>query len=91
VARNEFRHSGFTDSCGARFVGWNAVSTLVEQCRRLVGDGERFVYGYYPSVDTVAHEYGLHALFQRHLEIRERGPGFDAPGVLANGGPTRRR
>jgi Type I phosphodiesterase / nucleotide pyrophosphatase len=61
VTRSEFRHSGFTDAQlrGARFVGWNAVSTLVEHCRRLVAAGERFVYGYYPSVDTVAHEYGL--------------------------------
>jgi hypothetical protein len=61
VTRSEFRHSGFTDAQlrGARFVGWNAVSTLVEHCRRLVDAGERFVYGYYPSVDTVAHEYGL--------------------------------
>jgi len=65
VTRNEFRHSGFTDAQlrGARFVGWNAVSTLVEHCRRLVAAGERFVYGYYPGVDTVAHEYGLHDSF----------------------------
>jgi len=65
VTRSEFRHSGFTDAQlrGARFVGWNAVSTLVEHCRRLAGAGERFVYGYYPGVDTVAHEYGLHDSF----------------------------
>jgi hypothetical protein len=65
VTRSEFRHSGFTDAQlrGARFVGWNAVSTLVEHCRRLVSAGERFVYGYYPGVDTVAHEFGLHDSF----------------------------
>jgi hypothetical protein len=65
VTRSEFRHSGFTDAQlrGARFVGWNAVSTLVEHCRRLASAGERFVYGYYPGVDTVAHEYGLHDSF----------------------------
>ena len=65
VTRSEFRHSGFTDAQlrGARFVGWNAVSTLVEHCRRLVAAGERFVYGYYPGVDAVAHEYGLHDSF----------------------------
>ena len=33
---------------------------LVEHCRRLVGGNERFVYAYYPGVDTVAHEFGLH-------------------------------
>ena len=65
VTRSEFRNSGFTDAQlrGARFVGWNAVSTLVEHCRLLVAAGESFVYGYYPSVDTVAHEYGLHDSF----------------------------
>ena len=41
-------------SAGAR------PSVLVEHCRRLVGRGERFVYAYYPGVDTVAHEFGLH-------------------------------
>lgn len=62
VTRREFRHTAFTDAQlrGARFFGWSAMSTLVEQCRRLVAAGERFVYGYYPGVDTVAHEYGLH-------------------------------
>jgi Type I phosphodiesterase / nucleotide pyrophosphatase len=65
VTKSEFRRSGFTDAQlrGARFIGWNAVSTLVEHCHRLVGAGERFVYGYYPGVDAVAHEYGLHDSF----------------------------
>ena len=26
------------------------------------------------------YEYVLHLLFQRTLELREKGPGFDAPG-----------
>lgn len=26
------------------------------------------------------HSYLLHVLFQRALELREKGPGFDAPG-----------
>lgn len=75
VTRSEFRHSGFTDAQlrGARFVGWNAVSTLVEHCRRLVEAGERFVYGYYPSIDTVAHEYGLHgAFYEAELRAADR-------------------
>jgi hypothetical protein len=65
VTRSEFRDSGFTDAQlrGARFIGWHAVSTLVEHCRRLVQAGERFVYAYYPNVDTVAHEFGLHETF----------------------------
>jgi Type I phosphodiesterase / nucleotide pyrophosphatase len=65
VTRSEFRNSGFTDAQlrGGRFIGWNAVSTLVEHCRHLVGAGERFVYAYYPSIDTVAHEFGLYDSF----------------------------
>jgi hypothetical protein len=61
VTRSEFRNSGFTDAQlrGARFIGWNAVSTMVEHCRYLVAAGERFVYAYYPGLDTVAHEFGL--------------------------------
>jgi hypothetical protein len=62
VTRSEFRGGGFTQAHlrGARFVGWHTTATLVEHCRRLVGAGERFVYAYYPGVDTVAHEFGLH-------------------------------
>jgi Type I phosphodiesterase / nucleotide pyrophosphatase len=71
VTRSEFRNSGFTDAQlrGGRFIGWNAVTSLVEHCRRLVEAGERFVYGYYPYLDTVAHEFGLHESFYE-LELR---------------------
>lgn len=62
VTRSEFRHTGFTEAHlrGAAFHGWSTIATLVEQVRRLVAAGERFVYAYYPGVDTVAHEWGLH-------------------------------
>ena len=45
---------------------------LVEHCRRLVGHDERFVYAYYPGVDTVAHEFGLHDEYYR-ARARVRG------------------
>ncbi len=45
---------------GGRLLGWQTISGLVEQCVRAVAAGERFVYAYYPGVDTVAHEFGLH-------------------------------
>src|SRR5262249_37760699 len=62
VTRSEFRNTGFTQAHlrGGRFVGWQTTATLVQQCRRLVTEGEPFVYAYYPGVDTVAHEFGLH-------------------------------
>ena len=35
--------------------------------------GERFVYAYYPGVDTVAHEFGLHdEYFRGELRVRRR-------------------
>ena len=70
VTRVEFRDSGFSQAHlrGSTFIGWKTVSTLVEHCRRLVQDGERFVYAYYPGVDEVAHAYGLHdEFYEREL------------------------
>lgn len=75
VTRSEFRSGGFTDAHlrGARFVGWHTTSTLVEHCRRLVEAGERFVYAYYPGVDTVAHEFGLaDEYYRRELVAADR-------------------
>lgn len=65
VTKREFRTTGFTAAHlrGARFVGWSTTSTLVEHCRRLVAAGEGLVYAYYPGVDSVAHEFGLHDEF----------------------------
>jgi hypothetical protein len=68
VTKSEFSTTGFTEAHlrGVRFVGWRSVSTLVEHARRLVDGGERFVYAYYPGVDSVAHEFGLHDEFFRN-------------------------
>ncbi len=61
ITKSEFSTTGFTEAHlrGVRFVGWRAVSTLVEHARRLVDSGEKFVYSYYPGVDSVAHQFGL--------------------------------
>lgn len=62
VTQASFRRTGFTRAHldGAPFVGWSTVSVLVEQCRRQVAAGAPLVYAYYPGVDSVAHEFGLH-------------------------------
>jgi hypothetical protein len=67
VTKSEFRTTRFTDAHlrGTRFVGWTTTATLVQQCRRLIGEGEQLVYAYYPGVDSVAHEFGLHDDFFR--------------------------
>jgi hypothetical protein len=70
VTKAEFAASGFTAAHlrGARFVGWRAPSTLVHHCVALARAGEPFVYGYYPGIDSVAHEYGLsHPAFAAEL------------------------
>jgi hypothetical protein len=61
VTKAEFRTSGFTAAhlAGARFVGWQTPAVLVEQVRRLVKEGERFVFAYYPGIDEVAHAHGI--------------------------------
>ena len=72
VTRSEFRETGFTQAHlrGGRMLGWHTVAGLVELCVRAVEAGERFVYGYYPGVDTIAHEFGLHErVFTRELRF----------------------
>lgn len=62
VTPAEFKNSGFSQAHlrGSRFVGWHTNATLIEHTVRCVEEGERLVYAYYPGVDTVAHEFGLH-------------------------------
>jgi len=62
ITRAEFRTTGFTQAHlrGGEFRGWHTTASLIEHCLRCVEAGERFVYAYYPGVDTVAHEFGLH-------------------------------
>jgi Type I phosphodiesterase / nucleotide pyrophosphatase len=70
VTKVEFRGSGFTQAHlrGGRFVGWHTTTALVEHCLVEIEAGERLVYAYYPGVDSVAHEFGLHArVFRREL------------------------
>jgi Type I phosphodiesterase / nucleotide pyrophosphatase len=72
VTRSEFRATGFTQAHlrGGRFTGWRTTSTLVEHCRRLAEAAEPLVYAYYPGVDTVAHEFGLHGgYWERELRF----------------------
>jgi len=75
VTRTEFRDTGFTQAHlrGTRLAGWHTVAGLIEQCVRAVDVGQRFVYAYYPGVDTIAHEYGLFdGAFTRELGFVDR-------------------
>lgn len=75
ITRAEFRTTSFTDAHlrGGRFIGWHTTSSLVEHCVECVEAGERLVYSYYPGVDTVAHEFGLHGrAYARELATTDR-------------------
>ena len=75
VTRTEFRDTGSRRrTCAAGgSAGWHTVAGLIEQCARAVDAGERFVYAYYPGVDTIAHEFGLHdSAFTRELGFVDR-------------------
>jgi hypothetical protein len=67
VTKAEFKGSGFTRAHmgDGPFWGWRTASVLVEHCRRLVREGAPFVYAYFPGVDEVAHEFGLHDDYYR--------------------------
>jgi hypothetical protein len=62
VTSSNFRNSGFTRAHlrDTDFVGFRAESTLVEHLRNLTRGDATFVYAYYPGIDEVAHEFGLH-------------------------------
>ncbi|MGQ0824084.1 MAG: alkaline phosphatase family protein [Actinomycetota bacterium] len=75
VTKSEFRNTSFTHAHlrGAKFVGWSTTAVMIEHVARLVASGDRFVYAYYPGVDTVAHEFGLHEEFyDRELAFADR-------------------
>ncbi len=74
VTRTEFASTGFTAAhlAGARLVGWSVPSTLVVEVRRLLGDGEPFVYAYYDGLDKVAHERGLGRYYAQELRTVDR-------------------
>jgi len=75
VTRTEFRDTGFTRAHlrGTRLAGWHTTVGLVEQCVRAVEAAEPFVYSYYPGIDSIAHEFGLHdGVFARELGFADR-------------------
>jgi predicted AlkP superfamily pyrophosphatase or phosphodiesterase len=74
VTRAEFSSTGFTAAhlAGARLVGWSVPSTLVVEVRRLLREGEPFVYAYYDGLDKVAHERGLGEYFGQELRTVDR-------------------
>ena len=86
VTRSEFSSTGFTAAhlAGAQLVGWSVPSTMVVEVRRLLGEGEPFIYAYYDGLDKVAHERGLGEHFAQELRTVDRLVG-DLIDVLPGG------
>jgi predicted AlkP superfamily pyrophosphatase or phosphodiesterase len=74
VTRSEFASTGFSAAhlAGTRLVGWSVLSTLVVETRRLLREGEPFVYVYYDGLDKVAHEHGLGEHYAEELRTVDR-------------------
>ena len=74
VTRAEFATTGFTAAhlAGARMHGWKVLSALVVEVRRLLCQGEPFVYAYYDGVDKVAHERGFGEHYDAEVVAADR-------------------
>ncbi len=74
VTRTDFNGSGFTQAHlrSARPHGYRVTSTMLTELRRLLLDGEPFVYAYYEGIDKVSHEYGLGEHYDAELRYVDR-------------------
>lgn len=70
VTRADFNGSGFTKAHlrGARQHSYRVPSTMLTEIRRLLLNGESFIYAYYEGIDKVAHEYGLGEYYDAELQ-----------------------
>lgn len=73
VTRAEFAGTGFTAAhlLPSRLHGYRVTSTLVVEVRRLLADGEQFVYAYYDGIDRVAHPFGLGEHYDAELRAAD--------------------
>ena len=74
VSKADFAGTGFTvaHQHGARQVGWFQASGMAVDVRRLVEDGERFIYAYYDGVDRIAHIKGFGPYYDAELLAVDR-------------------
>lgn len=74
VSRADFSGTGFSQAHqrGSREVGWVVPSSMPVLVRRLLGQGEAFVYAYYDGIDKVAHAQGLGELYDAELRAADR-------------------
>lgn len=71
LSRKELESSAFTHAHlrGSVPLGWRAMSSIVEQARKLFESGESFVYAYYDGLDKIAHERGFGPYYEAELRV----------------------
>lgn len=86
VTKAEFADTGFTSAhlAATRLNGWRLPSGLVVEVRRLLREGEPFVYAYYDGIDKVAHDRGFGEYYDAELASVDRLVG-DLAAVLPPG------
>ncbi|HEX4082745.1 MAG TPA: alkaline phosphatase family protein [Acidimicrobiales bacterium] len=74
VSRADYAPTGFTAAHlgDAALHGLRTPSGLIVEVRRLLADGEPFVYAYYDGIDRVAHAYGLAEHYDAELRFVDR-------------------
>jgi Type I phosphodiesterase / nucleotide pyrophosphatase len=74
VSKSEFAGTGFTEAHqrDVPVAGWSLVSSLAVEVRRLLEEGEPFVYAYYEGVDKIAHMRGFGAYYDAELIALDR-------------------
>ncbi len=74
VSKAAFAGTAFTDAHqrGARQVGWYESSGLAVDVRRVLAEGEPFVYAYYDGIDRIAHIYGFDAHYDAEVAAVDR-------------------
>ena len=74
VSRAAFAGSGFSIAHlgGSREALYHVLSGAVVEVRRLLAEGQRFVYAYYEGVDKVAHISGFGEYYDAELAAADR-------------------
>jgi hypothetical protein len=74
VSRSDFSGTGFSEAHqrGVRESPWVVPSSLLPLVKKLLDDGEPFVYAYYDGIDKVAHATGLGPLYGSELRTVDR-------------------
>jgi len=74
LSKAEFDGTAFTESHlrDQRAASWRAASSMVVDVRRLLQNGEQFVYCYYDGVDKIAHERGFGEFYDAELRAADR-------------------